>query len=176
MLPSQSELQDLLDYDPATGILRWKPRRQSRFPSTRNQKSWNTRYAFKAAFTAIDRKGYNVGAIFNTNYRAPRVIWKLVYGGDPIQVDHEDGNTQNNRLKNLRNVTGIQNQRNMKRAINNTSGVTGVSWNNTKKRWEAKIKVNGSTIHLGRFASFNDAIIARKKGETQYGFHPNHGR
>ena len=97
-------------------------------------------------------------------------------GIDAHQVDHEDGNNQNDRWYNLRDVTNQQNQQNMKRASNNTSGTTGVSWNAAKNRWEAKIKSNAKTIHLGRYADINDAINARKQAEKQYGFHPNHGR
>lgn len=176
MLPSQHELLTLLDYDPVSGILTWKPRDKSLFADQRAFASWNTKYAGKPAFTAIDRKGYNVGAINYINYRASRVIFKMVHGIDPIQVDHEDGNTLNNRQYNLRDVSGSVNQQNMKRASNNTSGVTGVCWSNSKNKWEAKIKVRGETIHLGRYHTFNDATAARKAGEQHYGFHPNHGQ
>lgn len=137
---------------------------------------WNSRYANKPAFTAIDRKGYFVGAIHDVNYRAARVIFKLVHGYDPIQVDHDNGNRQNNRLNNLFDVTGPQNQRNMKKPVNNTSGTIGVTWDKSKQRWAAKIKAAGRTINLGRFVDINDAIQCRKAAEVHYGFHPNHGR
>jgi hypothetical protein len=176
MLPSQTELKALLDYDPNNGVLQWKPRPRSMFLSDRSWNSWNARYANKIAFTSVDRKGYRVGAIYDRTYRASRVIFKWMTGIDADQVDHEDGDTQNNRWKNLRDVTGQQNQMNMKRASNNTSGTTGVSWNSSKKKWEAKIKFNKQTIHLGRFDNIQDAIVARKRGETKYGFHANHGR
>ena len=42
------------------------------------------------------------------------------------------------------------------------SGVTGVSWNNSKKQWTAKIR----TKILGSFASKDDAIAARKQAEN----------
>lgn len=176
MLPSQTELKQLLDYDQITGVLIWRARPRSMFPSDRAWNTWHSRYAWKPAFTATDRKGYHVGSIYDVNYRASRVIYKWMTGIDAHQVDHEDGNNQNDRWYNLRNVTNQQNQQNMKQASNNTSGTTGVSWNAAKNRWEAKIKSNGKTIHLGRYADINDAINARKQAEKQYGFHPNHGR
>lgn len=74
MLPTQVELKALLDYDPNTGILIWKYRPRNLFKSNRAYSTWNSRYAGKQAFTAIDKKGYNTGAINNVNYRAPRVI------------------------------------------------------------------------------------------------------
>lgn len=175
-LPSQQELLDLLSYCPITGLLHWRRRPLSAFPSERIANSWNSRYAFTRAFTAIDRKGYNVGAINNVNYRASRVIYKMVHGIEPDQVDHEDGNTLNNRSSNLRNVTGQMNQKNMKTPVTNTSGHIGVCWDKARNKWESKIKCGGKTIHLGRFINFDDAVAARKAAEKQYNFHPNHGR
>jgi hypothetical protein len=172
MLPTQSELQALLNYNPNTGTLIWKER-----PGTeRTMKSWNTKYAGKPAFTAIDRKGYRVGAINAVNYRAARVIYKLHHGVDAEQVDHIDGDRSNNRIMNLRAVTHQQNQQNMKRSSRNTSGVVGVSWNTGKSRWDAKISVDGRSILIGRFINFEEAVAARKRHEVELGYHPNHGR
>lgn len=176
MLPTQVELKALLDYDPNTGILIWKYRPRNLFKSNRAYSTWNSRYAGKQAFTAIDKKGYNTGAINNVNYRAPRIIYKWFYGIEPVQVDHEDGNTQNNRIRNLRNVTGLENQKNMKKASNNKSGTTGISWNAGKNCWEAKIQVNKKVILLGRSKDINILIPIRKAAEAKYNFHKNHGR
>lgn len=176
LLPSQQVLNELLTYDATSGHLHWRPRPRELFATQRAFNTWNTRYAGQRAFTAPDRKGYHIGAIFDVNYRASRVIYKMVYGIDADQVDHEDGNNQNDRLSNFRDVTGQQNQRNMKRPSNNTSGIIGVSWNTAKNKWDAKIKIDGKTINLGRFADKNDAAAARKTAEAAYGFHPNHGR
>ena len=97
-------------------------------------------------------------------------------GVNPIQVDHEDGDTLNNKWSNLRNVTSHQNQLNMKRPSNNKSGTIGVSWNTQKQKWDAVIRWKGKHIFLGRFNDINDAIACRKQAEQQYGYHPNHGR
>lgn len=175
-LPSQQELLDLLSYCPLTGLLHWRRRPVESFSSLRIANSWNSRYAFQKAFTAVDKKGYSIGAINGINYRAARVIYKMVHGYEPDQVDHEDGNTQNNRVWNLRDVPGKVNQKNMKTPVTNTSGHIGVIWDKSKSKWQARIKVDGKTIHLGRFIDFDDAVTARKAAEKQYNFHPNHGR
>lgn len=175
-LPSQETLKTLLDYDPLTGVLTWRDRPRELFPTDRAHKTWNARYAGKPAFTAVDRKGYLVGAINDINFRAARVIFKWVHDIDPIQVDHEDGDRQNNRLLNLRDVSGQQNQMNMKTPSNNTSGHIGVVWDASRSRWAARIKHQGKHIHLGRFIDMKDAIAARKAAEAKYGFHQNHGR
>ena len=175
-LPTRQELSQLLSYDPNTGKLTWKSRPRSMFSSDRACSTWNSRYAGKQAFTATTAKGYHVGAVNNKLYRANRIIFKMIHGYDPIQVDHEDGDNQNDRLSNLREVTGQQNQQNMRRSTSNTSGVTGVIWNAAKGKWDARITVNRKSIHLGRTTDFNEAVSLRKKAERHYGFHPNHGR
>jgi hypothetical protein len=40
----------------------------------------------------------------------------------------------------------------------------------------ATIHVNSKENHLGLFENKEDAIVARKKAEFEYGFHPNHGQ
>lgn len=175
-LPDQQTLLSLLSYCPISGLLHWRRRPVESFKSLRVANWWNARYAFKQAFTAVDRKGYNIGAIGDINYRTSRVIYKMVHGIEPDQVDHEDGNTLNNRISNLRNVTGQVNQQNMKKPINNTSGVVGVIWNAGKNAWDARIGVKGKHVNLGRFKTFNEAVAKRKQAEIDYGFHPNHGR
>jgi hypothetical protein len=51
---------------------------------------------------------------------------------------------------------------------NNTSGVKGVSWNKSKKKWDAKIWFKGKGIYLGRFPNKQDAITARLEAEDKY--------
>lgn len=52
--------------------------------------------------------------------------------------------------------------------VNNTSGVTGVSYNKKAKKWTATIKKDNLTIRLGQFLDKNDAIIKRLKAEIKY--------
>ena len=166
---TQSLLQSLLDYDPETGVLTWKHRPDA-------TKTWNTRYAGTRAFGCVNKHGYHVGAINDKLQRACRVIWIYVHGYEPTQVDHINGIRTDDRLENLRNVSGKDNQKNMKRATNNKSGVTGVSWNAEKNKWDAAITCDGVRYALGRFTDIKDAIAIRKQAESDYGFHPNHGR
>ena len=58
---------------------------------------------------------------------------------------------------------------------NNTSGVCGVSLDKRTGKWIAQIMVDYKYIYLGKFNGKNDAILARKKAEIKYDFHPNHG-
>ena len=50
----------------------------------------------------------------------------------------------------------------------NTSGITGVTWDSTWKKWVARISVNNKKIHLGRFNTKEEAIRARQLGEKKF--------
>lgn len=53
----------------------------------------------------------------------------------------------------------------MKPSAANTSGCRGVSYDRSKKLWEAKIIFKRKRIRLGYFKNFNDAVKARKEAE-----------
>ena len=112
----------------------------------------------------------------NKQAKAHRVIWKMIYGTEPDQIDHDDRNRSNNRLKNLHAATVVTNQQNTKKSSNNTSGVTGVSFDRVDGKWLAAIGIGGKRKTLGRFKDKEDAIKARQDAEKLYGFHPNHGK
>lgn len=83
-----------------------------------------------------------------------------------IHVDHRYHNNLDNRKNNLRVTTCHNNTMNEKLAINNTSGVTGVSYEDG--RWRVYIWHNGKAIHLGSYYDKKDAIKARIDGENKY--------
>jgi len=84
-------------------------------------------------------------------------------------VDHINGDTLDNRLKNLRICTHKENIRNSnKLRSNNKSGYRGVFWCNQKQRWAARIKVDYKSIHLGFFKKAEDASNAYLKAAKNY--------
>lgn len=181
-LPSPRVLRRLIDYSPETGELRWKERPAWMFkagyrPRSANAGTWNCRYANKPAFTHSMPKGYKHGALLNISMRAHRVIWAIHHGAWPEgQIDHINGITDDNRIDNLRLVQPVDNQRNMSRARNNTSGVTGVHFHHPSGLWYARITVNYKEKYLGCYSDFEDVVAARKQAEIDYNFHSNHGR
>jgi hypothetical protein len=105
-----------------------------------------------------------------------RVIWALYYGSWPEQsVDHIDGDTENNRIANLRDVSVATNSRNTKKYGNNTSGYIGVT-RTASGRWQARIGYNMGRICLGSFDTAEEAYAAYRKKAAELGFHDNHGR
>ena len=82
--------------------------------------------------------------------------------------DHIDRNPLNNRKSNLRHATHRQNSCNRSKSSRNTSGITGVYWDNTINKWAAVIYPNGKKLWLGSFADKDDAIKTRLQAEADY--------
>lgn len=174
---SYSEISKLLKYEPETGKLFWLPRTADMCPSDREAKRWNARYANQEALIFSDNKGYRRGHILGRLYRAHRVAWLLHYGSWPSdQIDHINGDPADNRLTNLREVSGAENARNRSMFASNLSGVSGISWSAGYSKWRVRINGNGQTKHIGYFDDFATAISAKDRAKAEYGFHENHGR
>lgn len=93
------------------------------------------------------------------------------YIDDNIQIDHIDNNGLNNKLENLRAVTSSINQRNKPLQSSNKTGINGVNWHTSAKKWQARITdLNGKRIDLGRYDNFEDAVKIRKENESKYGY------
>lgn len=87
-----------------------------------------------------------------------------------MQVDHINGDTLDNRLSNLRILTGAENAINRKKNANNSSGHKGVSWNKRLKKWHSQIRFDGKRFHLGFFNDVESAAQAyRDASETLFG-------
>lgn len=62
-------------------------------------------------------------------YKVARIIYEIFNGDleDGMTVDHKDGNPRNNRPDNLRQVPQEVNNRNLRKNIQNKTGITGVA-------------------------------------------------
>lgn len=69
--------------------------------------------------------------------------------------------------KNLIEDTNISYLLSSKILKNNSSGVTGVCFNNKNQRWTAQINFKKKRYHLGSFVNKEDAIKARKDAEEK---------
>jgi hypothetical protein len=159
-LPSQSQLQELLEYSVITGGLRWRV---------------NMVCAVKAGQVAgcIGARRYVAIRIYGKQYRAHRIIWCLVTGDDPgrLEVDHINGDPSDNAWHNLRLVSPTQNAHNRRLALNNTSGYQGVSWDKANKKWAARIMSNNRSTNLGYFSTPEEAHQAYLKAKRE--LHPS---
>lgn len=170
-----SVLRQILKYDPETGLVEWRFRDRSLCKDDRAWKIWNTRFAGKPA-GRVGTGGYLYVTIFGRVHLLHRVIMAMINDEWPNCVDHINGVRTDNRSSNLRSVNNVENARNQKRSRVNTSGVTGVGWSRSDKRWWAAIKVDYRRINLGLFRDFDEAVAARRMAEIKYRFHENHGK
>lgn len=110
--------------------------------------------------------GYVQTYVDYTPYRNHRLIFKYHYKRNPVGIlDHIDGNRSNNSIMNLREVTALQNAQN-RHACNSNTGIIGVSYCSTSRRYLADIGYNNQTVHLGRYINLDCAIKARKHAES----------
>lgn len=154
-------VRQLLDYDPDTGLFLWK---------SRGVPQWDARYVSTPALTFVQH-GYHVGTIMRRMFRAHCVAIAHVYGHWPSgPVDHINRDRSDNRISNLRVASVEQNNRNKSTARNNTSGVTGVSYNKALEMWEAYINARGRRVRIGFFTDADAAATARKIAEKTHGY------
>ena len=156
---NQKTLKKHLDYDPETGIFKWKIAR-------RGVKSGSVA-------GTLTLTGYIQIQLFNKLYLAHRLAWLYVNGEFPEdQMDHINGVKIDNRIVNLRAVTHVENSKNKAMPKTNTSGFIGVRWNKKSKKWRVCIQ----KTHYGTFKSKSDATTKAKEVYKELGYHENHGR
>lgn len=135
-----------LDYDPETGVLRWKTRSRGR------------KIGDVAGTACVGR--YRQIKVLNRRYPSHRVIWLIVHGEWPVgQIDHINRCPSDNRICNLRDVTQAKNKANKGMLSNNTLGFKGIARNYGRKPWKAQIW-HGGSIHLGSFDTREEAHAA----------------
>lgn len=175
-LPTIEYLRQRLRYCSDTGKLFWIYKNLDDFSDRDHGRIWNSRFAGNEAGT-ITKIGYRKIKIDGVVYSAHRLCWAIHFGEHPSgQIDHINGIKDDNRISNIRVVTHAENCKNKSKTKFNTSGVVGVSWSKNVKKWRAQIKVDQKAISLGHYEHFDDAVKARKSAESEYSFHPNHGR
>ena len=159
---TQKELKEFLHYNPDTGVFTWlRGRQKAKAGSLAKSK---------------DGRGYITMMINYKAYLGHRLAWFYFYGEWPEEhIDHINHVRDDNRISNLRRVTHQENLKNRTINKNNTSGVSGIRWENDRKKWKAQIGVDGRLTMLGRFIDKFEAICARKSAEIKYNYHYNNG-
>ena len=102
-----------------------------------------------------DGKGYFFVILTEDGDRSTKKLHRLVANAflenpeNKSCVDHKDRCKTNNHVSNLRYATDSENQQNKSFQSNNKSGVIGVSWYKSSKKWSVHIQLNGVQKHLG---------------------------
>lgn len=158
---------EFFNYDRETGFVTWK------ISPARRVKT-------EDRVGRLRKDGYLQFTKMYKTYLLHRVIWDMCFPEDKLGpddfIDHIDHVRTNNKLSNLRKVTRKQNMQNQSLRKNNSSGSVGVYFSGLRAKWWAEICIDYKTVYLGSFDSKEEATVARKKAETGYGFHENHGK
>lgn len=172
---SREEAITLLDYSPTSGEFRWKPR---------SIPNWDGRFANKVAGTELYQKdGRRQGIRIQIRIKgkltmipAHRLAWLIMTGDQPpAVVDHENGNPFDNRWLNLRDGSKGVNDKNKRKYINNTSGVTGVRYCKSLGKWMAREGKAGKN-YLGLFPTRSEAEEAAVNHRKSLNYTDRHGR
>ena len=152
MTNQADEVRAALDYNPATGVLTWRHRLE-------RSRHWNTRYA--GTLAGYQTRQANTSYLqINLNGRklmGHRLAFLWMTGAMPHEVDHRDMNGLNNSWVNLRSCTRSQNKANRPWQRGAKVETKGVSFTHTGRRYRARIKVMGKEMHLGCFATPEEA-------------------
>ena len=138
-------LREVLDYDPETGVFVWRVQVNNR-----------VEVGDVAGFS--DGKGYLAIRLDRVQVFAHRLAWFWIHDAWPTGViDHIDGVTTNNAIRNLRDVDHASNMQNLKGAKrdNSASGLLGVV--PSRDKWVAQIRVGRKKYHLGVYLTPEEA-------------------
>jgi len=130
--------REVLSYDPDTGLFTWLERRR--------------RSDAGSQAGSVHTSGYRRIGVRGSLVYAHRLAWVMHHGREPEgEIDHLNGNRDDNRIANLRDVKPQLNKQNRR-----SSGLPGVKAANSGK-WRAVIKFGGSTIASTGFDTEEEA-------------------
>lgn len=154
-------LKALLSYDPETGIFTWTK---------------DIGHCVKVGQIAgnLSVKGYWKFQLAGKIYLAHRVAFLFMKGRWPRIIDHKDGDRQNNRWSNLREVTSSQSVTNSVRNVG-ASGLRGVNFNPKLSKWLVRIGYEGQRTYVGSYDTKEEAerayLIASNDIHGEYAVH-----
>ena len=113
----------------------------------------------------LKRDGYRYIQLKGKRYLEHRIIYFLHNTTWDIndrsqQIDHINRIKDDNRIENLRLVTGQENQFNR--------GARGYYWDKQMQKWRAQIMIDGKNIHLGNFDYKTGARLAYVTAEKKH--------
>lgn len=151
--PTQERLRELFIYDEDTGVF-----------TRRVAVGRHGCYGAGVVAGTKSGHGYIVIGVDSKRYLAHRLAWIYANGTCPKQLDHVNGNGEDNRLCNLRPATYSQNMSNTKpRASKYGRGIY-----KNKSKYSVRINVDKKAIRLGTFETVEEAREAYRKGAKKY--------
>lgn len=125
---------------------------------------------------SINKAGYLRTVVLGRMYYNHHLVWFMHHETWPTAIDHINRDKQDNRIENLRECTQYQNTCNQRLRKQNKTGIKGVGWRPDKKKFRARIIVNGKELCLGHFKTLEEAAKIVKEARTRHhGDFANHG-
>ena len=111
---------------------------------------------------ALVPHGYRLTTLLRVRYKVHRIIFAMIHGVDPgrFEVDHIDGNCQNNKPENLRLADRNQNKVNGPAYRHNPTGMRGVAFHRQSGKYQARISWQKKRVRLGCYDNAEDAARA----------------
>ena len=166
-LPSVQYLNEC--FQEKNGRLYWKVRPRSHFADNRGCSVWNSKFPGKlAGCIQADTKGVS-RFVVNINgklFKRYHIVFAIHTGRFVNNIDHEDNNTMNDRIGNLREATHSQNMQNRGKQKNNQCGYKGV--HKVRDKYRSMIRINKKRIHLGYFNDRESAYAAYCEAAKKY--------
>jgi hypothetical protein len=175
-LPPVSYLRQRLVYDADAGTLTWLSRDLSDFGNSARarhlHKVWNDRFAGKIAGRVTG--GRRSIRIDGKDWWFSRVAFSIYYGAHPTgDIDHINGDPMDNRICNIRDVSRAINNRN-RAVVAGSSGLVGVEFVKRTGRWRASMNLQNRSVHIGYYATKEEAFNARIAAQAGHGFTDRH--
>lgn len=167
-------IQSILKIDSSSPSgLTWLPRKDKRF-LFKNKHAGHKKTNAKSGYQTWIAGIMYIGKEYKL--RCSRIIFFLHHGylTKGKCIDHEDNNSLNNKIENLRECTISQNGQNAKLRKNNTSGHKCVHWHKASGKWQVTIRANGKSYNFGLYVNLEDAI--KVAIETRKKLHGKFGR
>jgi len=122
--------------------------------------------------TSMNNKGYLQIKVDNTSLRPHRAValaWIGVPEDPNMMVNHKDEIRTNNNVDNLEWTTNRENLSHSLLKKDKSSKYIGVSWNKSRSKWKAQIRIDGKVTFLGYHDSEEDARNAYLRSLSENG-------
>lgn len=121
---------------------------------------------------APDSRGYRCVHINKKIYKMHRLVYLYHHGYFPKVVDHINGDTLDNSIDNLRDVSSSVNAQNRSHFSGNKTGIRNVSYSSKSNKYVVRVCIDYVSRYMGEFSTLEEAttaaLAARKTHHVGY--------
>lgn len=122
--------------------------------------------------------GQRVGYMHKTGYwvcnykgkttKVHRMIFLMLKGYLPQEIDHIDQDRANNKIENMREASRSENQFNKSIQKTSKSGFRGVSWHRGSQAWVVRVIKHGATVYQSYFKDLELAGLVAQEARAKF--------